>query len=63
MAMRETNSSIYHRYTEWIVCPHCGYEHRDTTDYGDSGSFDCESCDKPFKFEAIYAITYNTEKE
>lgn len=46
--------------TDNIVCPFCGYEH-DPTDFGGRpGSHSCDECQKPFRYEADYSVTYST---
>jgi DNA-directed RNA polymerase subunit RPC12/RpoP len=44
-----------------IVCPHCGHEHTDTTDY-DSGEYDCQECGKAFVLTAEISVSYTTIK-
>jgi DNA-directed RNA polymerase subunit RPC12/RpoP len=51
--------------TDEIVCPHCGHEMSDSWEYLDGnrtkGSADCGECEKTFKWEAEYSVTYTTE--
>lgn len=56
-------------HTHNAICPHCGYEHRDSWEFnfgpgleGD-GDVDCHSCSEPFMCSRHVAITYSTSKK
>ena len=53
---------IDHRYTAEIVCPHCGYEFRDSFEFDDDGITECYECEESFSFERQVDITYSTNK-
>ena len=54
-------SEIDHEYTEYVVCPHCGYEDSDTWDY-EGGKYYCNACNNPFWVVVNVSVTYSTEK-
>lgn len=54
-------------FTKEIVCPHCGYEHQDSWEWGpDTGEYDsegeCGECGKAFIWSRYIETTYNTRK-
>jgi transcription elongation factor Elf1 len=53
-------------YTDYITCPHCGFEDGDSCEYalGDSEStkIDCGSCGKPFEATCCISVSYSTDK-
>jgi len=54
---------INHELTENLVCPYCGKEHFDSWDIpADTGSFECEKCEREFHFEKEEIIRWNTKK-
>jgi len=56
-------SKINHEYTRNIICPHCGYEHMDSWECGDSDDeFQCHHCEKTFGFEREVTVTYTSYK-
>jgi transcription elongation factor Elf1 len=51
------------KYTDNIICPHCGEEFLDSWDIDDDvGELACYACDKMFKFTREVEITYSTSK-
>lgn len=49
--------------TNEIVCPHCGYEHRDSWELErDDGDTECHSCEKPFQYSRLTSVTYSSNK-
>ena len=61
----DTVSEIDHEGTDDVVCPYCGA----TYYYGDfirggcsDGVTNCDNCDKEFKWEADFSVTFCTEK-
>ena len=56
------NKEIDHEYTNEVVCPHCGYEHRDSWELSDAGEHECDNCGEPFLIERIVSVTYCTAK-
>lgn len=58
-------SEINHRFTDEVVCPHCGHEHSDSWDFfSDSNTIEieCDRCEKEFGCERDFTTTYNTWK-
>ena len=60
-------AEIDHDMTHEAVCPHCGYEHGDSWEFGgqsgrDVGHVDCMDCGKPFSWSREYEVTYTTRK-
>jgi hypothetical protein len=59
-------AEIDHEYTEFIVCPYCGYSHPESYEFGDGGEGDgqdeCESCGKEFRWSRMVSISYSTRK-
>jgi len=59
---------IDHKYTENIVCPHCGYEDTDSYEWErdaievHNAVIECEDCGKKFSCSREFEITYTTEK-
>lgn len=54
---------IDHKYTENIVCPHCGWKDHDSWEYkADSGEIECGNCEKPFTYERHVTVEYCTSK-
>ena len=56
------DKEIDHEYTDEIVCPHCGYQYRDSWENSE-GTCDCEECHKSFSVERDVSVTYSTRKE
>jgi len=58
------SDEINHRYTNEIVCPHCGYEQGDSWEADDAGEEFCQNddCAKPFNYERHVEVTYCTSK-
>ena len=57
------SKNIDHEYTDDIVCPYCGYTHRDSWELGaDYGDHDCGSCGKIFLYERDIVVSYSTSK-
>lgn len=56
---------IDHEYCRTLVCPYCGFEHRDPDDItgnDEDGEMDCYLCGKPMWWHRHVEITYSTEK-
>jgi hypothetical protein len=53
---------IDHDFTDEVVCPHCGWQSRDSWELDDSGYMDCEECEKEFFFERNITVRYCTGK-
>lgn len=52
---------INHDYTDFPVCPHCGYAEHDHWELrGEDGETDCNACGKPFLWARHTRITYST---
>lgn len=50
--------------TDVIVCPHCGYRHKDSweiADGDDYGETTCAKCEKPFQWSRFERVTYTTK--
>ena len=64
--MTDTTQEIDHEYTDYPVCPHCGYEHLDWKCRGEGEEEEedvfCESCDKLMDVSTNMTITYTTSK-
>jgi hypothetical protein len=56
------NGEIDHYYTSEIVCPHCGYVHHDSWEWGEDGEDECGECEERFSYRRIVTIEYSTEK-
>jgi hypothetical protein len=52
---------IDHTLTDEVVCPHCGYEHGDSWEWGE-GEQECESCKAVFMVEIIITVEYTTTR-
>lgn len=50
-----------HKYTDEVVCPHCGYTHSDSWEMGE-GKSECSDCEKPFELERYVSVSYITAK-
>lgn len=55
-----------HHNTTHIVCPHCGYAHRDSWEVNDGeegwfGDRECGDCGKVFTGQRHISVTYSTE--
>jgi len=55
------------KWTEEVVCPHCGYEYADsweftsaTTHDGEEMNLDCEGCGRPFIVTFNLRLTFST---
>jgi transcription elongation factor Elf1 len=50
--------------TDEIVCPHCGHEYENSTEFlfnsRDNGDDTCDVCEKEFHWEAEYSVAYTT---
>lgn len=54
---------IDHKYTDELVCPYCGHEHRDSWEASDDdGSFWCGECDAEFSYTRHISVSYSTSK-
>ena len=54
------------RYTDEIICPHCGYEHGDSWEvhFESDGctEFECNECRKTFHVERDVTVKYISKK-
>ena len=50
-----------HSYTNEVVCPWCGHEHRDSWEMSD-GETECHDCERSFEIERQVDVTYSTSK-
>jgi len=55
------NNSFNHEYTDEIVCPHCGYAHKDSWEWSD-GKHECSDCGESFVMVRNITVSYTTEK-
>jgi hypothetical protein len=58
-------SLIDHKFTEDIVCPHCGHVHVDSWEWGggeegDWEDYECECCENKFNWSRHVKISYST---
>jgi predicted RNA-binding Zn-ribbon protein involved in translation (DUF1610 family) len=57
---------IDHRYTDQVVCPHCGNKHEEGYEIvppeDECADFDCEECGKEMSVCRIIDIRYSTKK-
>jgi hypothetical protein len=51
------------KFKDEITCPYCGYKHEDSWECSNSGTFDCDKCDKTFSYERIITIDYYSEAD
>lgn len=58
---RLADDSMLTQYTDEVVCPHCGHEHRDSFEMSE-GRYECGDCCKPFEITRNVEVTYSTEK-
>ncbi len=55
------------QYQNEVICPHCGYVHRDSWEidfggYGDGEiTMECANCDEPMVVTRQVEVTYSTE--
>lgn len=50
-------------HTDYIICPYCGYENRDSWECDDEDDeFECDVCGEVFEYERNYEITYTSRK-
>ena len=57
-----------HEYADFVVCPHCGHEHRDWSapedDFIYTGSVhDCEECEEKFVLFVNWSVSYTTSAD
>ncbi len=50
------------RDTDFPICPHCGCEYRDTTEFYESEDFVCDECGREMHIEVAYEVSYMTTK-
>lgn len=55
-------NEINHENTEFIICPHCGFEHEDVHEYADQEFHECMECEELFYLNENVMINYTTEK-
>ena len=65
--MNEKPKDLDSKYTDEIVCPHCGYEHGDSwetidenTGDGDKIVFQCSECEKSFTVQFNFEYSYSS---
>lgn len=66
-----SNEHFHTRYTDEIICPHCGYMYTDSWELGhtaegtiiDHGEEECERCEKVFIWEKQITVEYSTDKK
>jgi len=50
-------------YGEFLICPHCGYVHKDSWEIGEGGEedgeTDCAHCGKEFLYSRRVHVTYH----
>lgn len=52
--------------SNYIICPYCGDENDDTSDYCDGRTdfeYDCPECDKKSMVNIEYSITFESKKD
>lgn len=50
-------------HTEYITCPYCGYEDRDSWECVDEDDeYECGMCGEVFEYVRNYEITYTSRK-
>ena len=57
--------SVYRHDNEYAICPFCGEEHGDCSEWltSESGIYtDCQSCGKQFVAWAEYSVMYHTKR-
>lgn len=47
---------------DFPTCPHCGYQPSDTTEWYESGDWECPRCGKEFHVDVEHSMTYTTTK-
>lgn len=57
----EKPEQIDHTGTKRPVCPSCGYEHPDLSDFPHDGDYNCHSCDKEFYLTEYVRVTFTTK--
>ena len=64
--MEEEEREMACDYTEYPICPYCGYEYdmdtHMTFEPNNDGKFECYDCGRVFKWTSDIEITYSTEK-
>jgi hypothetical protein len=55
-------TEIDHEYTSELVCPYCGHPHEDDGEMNEAGDHQCSSCDKHFKYEVDYSVSYTSRQ-
>ena len=61
---RLSKSAVHNGETineRYIICPYCG-EHYGEDDMHETQTVECDNCDKKFKVEVEYSVSYSTEK-
>ena len=48
-------------YTTEVICPHCGYEYRDSWEL-EEGTTECQNCGNSFEIDRYVEVTYCTTK-
>ena len=56
------DKEIDHDYTDFVVCPWCGYEEPDSWEYEDGDETTCNECGGGMKVETHESISYTTAK-
>ena len=69
--MAENMSDIDTDHRDYPICPHCGHEHRDLSEFfrpgfdgdGDTEETQCDACDKGMRITMHVEYSLSTEKE
>ena len=49
-------------FTPLAVCPWCGYEDRDSFEFGDSDDAHCGECERQYPVERCVEVSYSTTR-
>lgn len=60
-------TDIDHEYTDEVVCPHCGHQHRDSYEFFGSGEeysegVQCHRCERLFDASMQIKVSYSTRR-
>ncbi len=47
-------------FNKYAVCPYCGYKHKDSWEWDESGETECGECGKAFTYTAYMERTFTT---
>ena len=48
-------------YTSEVICPHCGYQHRDSWEMSE-GEQECPDCERKYEISKYVEVSYTTTK-